>query len=153
MAKLTSNVPCTVCSVATSKYKCSTCLIPYCSLACYKSHKAAPAQPCERPPAPPVVPEATGKPAGSGVGAGKTDDGIPEEFRLGKEQLDALERSAGIKRMVLEKPQLHALLKEIDESEHPMRLIDAAMDNNPAFLSFAVSALSVVGDKIVLNKT
>ncbi|KAL9228304.1 hypothetical protein vseg_003898 [Gypsophila vaccaria] len=33
---------CMVCSEAKSKYKCPTCVIPYCSLACYKKHKETP---------------------------------------------------------------------------------------------------------------
>ncbi|RPB28097.1 hypothetical protein L211DRAFT_834102 [Terfezia boudieri ATCC MYA-4762] len=30
---------CQLCNVAESRYKCPTCLMPYCSLACYKPHK------------------------------------------------------------------------------------------------------------------
>ncbi|TGZ85003.1 hypothetical protein EX30DRAFT_14231 [Ascodesmis nigricans] len=30
---------CDLCHSAIAKYKCPTCLIPYCSLACYKPHK------------------------------------------------------------------------------------------------------------------
>ncbi|KAJ4472002.1 hypothetical protein J3R30DRAFT_3298915 [Lentinula aciculospora] len=30
---------CLVCHEAKSKYSCSTCLLPYCSVACYKKHK------------------------------------------------------------------------------------------------------------------
>ncbi|KAK9726503.1 hypothetical protein RND81_05G220200 [Saponaria officinalis] len=33
---------CMVCIEAKSKYKCPTCVIPYCSLACYKKHKETP---------------------------------------------------------------------------------------------------------------
>ncbi|XP_058105425.1 uncharacterized protein LOC131248919 isoform X2 [Magnolia sinica] len=31
---------CEVCKEAQSKYKCPSCLIPYCSLPCFKKHKA-----------------------------------------------------------------------------------------------------------------
>ena len=31
--------PCVVCARAASAYKCPTCRAPYCSVACYKSHK------------------------------------------------------------------------------------------------------------------
>ncbi|KAL4377584.1 hypothetical protein GQ457_02G016820 [Hibiscus cannabinus] len=31
---------CQVCNQAQSKYKCPSCLVPYCSLACFKTHKA-----------------------------------------------------------------------------------------------------------------
>ncbi|CAO2824524.1 unnamed protein product [Amaranthus hypochondriacus] len=33
---------CKVCNEAKSKYKCPACLIPYCSLVCYKKHKETP---------------------------------------------------------------------------------------------------------------
>ncbi|XP_057540027.1 uncharacterized protein LOC130818020 isoform X3 [Amaranthus tricolor] len=33
---------CKVCNEAKSKYKCPTCLMPYCSLVCYKKHKETP---------------------------------------------------------------------------------------------------------------
>ncbi|XXG68231.1 hypothetical protein AAC387_Pa06g1367 [Persea americana] len=33
---------CEVCKDAQSKYKCPSCLIPYCSLACFKKHKEIP---------------------------------------------------------------------------------------------------------------
>nr|XP_037868219.1 zinc finger HIT domain-containing protein 3 isoform X2 [Bombyx mori] len=32
------------------KYKCPTCMVPYCSVACYKLHKQ---NPCIKPPSPP----------------------------------------------------------------------------------------------------
>ncbi|WOG98591.1 hypothetical protein DCAR_0417935 [Daucus carota subsp. sativus] len=33
---------CKVCEEADSKYKCPACLIPYCSLGCFKKHKEIP---------------------------------------------------------------------------------------------------------------
>ncbi|KMT05602.1 hypothetical protein BVRB_7g167430 [Beta vulgaris subsp. vulgaris] len=33
---------CKVCNEAKSKYKCPACLIPYCSLGCFKKHKETP---------------------------------------------------------------------------------------------------------------
>lgn len=33
---------CNVCEEAYSKYKCPACLIPYCSLGCFKKHKEVP---------------------------------------------------------------------------------------------------------------
>ncbi|KAF8475843.1 hypothetical protein BDZ91DRAFT_195801 [Kalaharituber pfeilii] len=35
---------CKLCNTAEARYKCPTCLIPYCSLACYKPHKASHAE-------------------------------------------------------------------------------------------------------------
>ncbi|CAL5427271.1 unnamed protein product [Camellia sinensis] len=37
---------CQVCEEAQSKYKCPTCLIPYCSVVCFKKHKEVP---CVKP--------------------------------------------------------------------------------------------------------
>ncbi|KAI7735661.1 hypothetical protein M8C21_005208 [Ambrosia artemisiifolia] len=37
---------CKVCEEAESKYKCPVCLIPYCSLVCFKKHKEIP---CVKP--------------------------------------------------------------------------------------------------------
>ncbi|CAH9050947.1 unnamed protein product [Cuscuta epithymum] len=37
---------CGVCHESQSKYKCPNCVIPYCSLSCFKKHKEIP---CEKP--------------------------------------------------------------------------------------------------------
>ncbi|XP_052185510.1 uncharacterized protein LOC127797058 [Diospyros lotus] len=37
---------CQVCNESQSKYKCPTCLVPYCSLPCFKKHKEIP---CVKP--------------------------------------------------------------------------------------------------------
>nr|XP_027093782.1 uncharacterized zinc-finger protein C4F10.19c isoform X2 [Coffea arabica] len=37
---------CQVCDDAQSKYKCPRCLVPYCSLVCFKKHKEIP---CSKP--------------------------------------------------------------------------------------------------------
>ncbi|XP_022771399.1 zinc finger HIT domain-containing protein 3 isoform X2 [Durio zibethinus] len=37
---------CQVCNQSQSKYKCPSCLVPYCSLACFKRHKETP---CVKP--------------------------------------------------------------------------------------------------------
>ncbi len=44
---------CAVCiSASSGKYKCPTCRAPYCSVACFKQHKASPCAPPPPPPAP-----------------------------------------------------------------------------------------------------
>ncbi|CAI7787170.1 unnamed protein product [Closterium sp. NIES-54] len=40
---------CVVCQSQTAKYKCPTCLSPYCSVACCRKHKETPCQPREQP--------------------------------------------------------------------------------------------------------
>ncbi|XP_038684658.1 uncharacterized protein LOC119984667 isoform X2 [Tripterygium wilfordii] len=37
---------CLVCNEAQSRYKCPSCLVPYCSLVCFKKHKETP---CSKP--------------------------------------------------------------------------------------------------------
>ncbi|XP_021907346.1 zinc finger HIT domain-containing protein 3 [Carica papaya] len=37
---------CQICTQTASKYKCPSCLAPYCSLACFKKHKETP---CAKP--------------------------------------------------------------------------------------------------------
>ncbi|XP_018025210.1 zinc finger HIT domain-containing protein 3 [Hyalella azteca] len=37
---MTENFICQICESCTPKYKCPSCLIRYCSVACYKSHKS-----------------------------------------------------------------------------------------------------------------
>ncbi|KAJ0512469.1 putative Zinc finger HIT domain-containing protein [Helianthus annuus] len=41
-----SKKECKVCEKAESRYKCPMCLIPYCSLVCFKKHKEIP---CVKP--------------------------------------------------------------------------------------------------------
>ncbi|XP_057540026.1 uncharacterized protein LOC130818020 isoform X2 [Amaranthus tricolor] len=52
---------CKVCNEAKSKYKCPTCLMPYCSLVCYKKHKetshTAPVSGDKKPTPPQVLAE------------------------------------------------------------------------------------------------
>ena len=42
-ARMPSAAPCVACAAETASYKCPTCRSPYCSVACYKSHRGAPA--------------------------------------------------------------------------------------------------------------
>ncbi|KAF8420039.1 hypothetical protein EV426DRAFT_700667 [Tirmania nivea] len=48
---------CQLCNVTESRYKCPTCFIPYCSLACYKPHKTV--HEAKPPPAPSEPPTST----------------------------------------------------------------------------------------------
>ncbi|KAL4605995.1 uncharacterized protein LOC142610861 [Castanea sativa] len=49
---------CEVCNEALSKYKCPSCLVPYCSLPCFKKHKEIPcAKPVSSEEKPTPVPE------------------------------------------------------------------------------------------------
>ncbi|KAG4188878.1 hypothetical protein ERO13_A08G193200v2 [Gossypium hirsutum] len=58
---------CQVCNQTQSKYKCPSCLIPYCSLACFKTHKETPCEKSES------VKEKSGTPS---VNLGSNDNAI-----------------------------------------------------------------------------
>ncbi|EDR11578.1 uncharacterized protein LACBIDRAFT_313928 [Laccaria bicolor S238N-H82] len=42
-------VQCKICNVEESKYTCSQCMAPYCSVPCYKKHKGSACQSCDPP--------------------------------------------------------------------------------------------------------
>ncbi|PSN61217.1 hypothetical protein BS50DRAFT_461228, partial [Corynespora cassiicola Philippines] len=56
-----AEVLCGVCNTEPKKYKCPTCSLPYCSIACFKEHKPIHANDEPRPstsaPAPPEIPQ------------------------------------------------------------------------------------------------
>ncbi|KAF9698455.1 hypothetical protein EKO04_003370 [Ascochyta lentis] len=54
-----SEVFCGVCNSEPKKYKCPTCALPYCSLACFKEHKVthADSAPTRTAPAEPEIPQ------------------------------------------------------------------------------------------------
>ncbi|XP_057964955.1 uncharacterized protein LOC131155674 isoform X2 [Malania oleifera] len=74
---------CQVCNEALSKYKCPSCLVPYCSLACFKKHKEIP---CVKP--------------------------VPSEEKAGVDPLLSVERPYFVNEPseVLEKSQLESIV-------------------------------------------
>ncbi|KAJ3166400.1 hypothetical protein HDU88_003268 [Geranomyces variabilis] len=122
---------CLVCQVAPSKYKCSTCRLPYCSLACYKVHKAVP---CSAPV--PTEPEPKSKPP-------RNNNEEDDTSRLSEEQLAKLANSKELKSMVAD-PHLKRLLEAIDSSPDPERAYDDAMAREPAFQDFVGRTLETV---------
>ncbi|KAL4325802.1 hypothetical protein GQ457_11G003500 [Hibiscus cannabinus] len=64
---------CQVCNQAQSKYKCPSCLVPYCSLACFKTHKETPC----------VKPESTQeKPGTPSLNSGSVNDVVTTSVKL-----------------------------------------------------------------------
>lgn len=119
---------CSVCQKAVSKYKCPTCLIPYCSLDCCKIHKSTPCSPAT----PAIAEDRT--PSGERVF--QTPDTVPVESlkKLGEsEELKALLRN----------PHLREFLRKIDSADNPARLMRKAM-REPLLVEFVDECLRII---------
>ncbi|CAM0137004.1 hypothetical protein VKS41_008155 [Umbelopsis sp. WA50703] len=119
---------CQVCEANVSKYKCPTCTIPYCSLACYKKHKETP---CQKPtetenaessaPAQEKASKAKNQPTG--------DD---DDQQLTVEQLQSLGQSEALREYLLY-PQIRKLIRAIDSADNPAKALDEARQNDQVF--------------------
>ncbi|CAK1580395.1 unnamed protein product [Parnassius mnemosyne] len=117
-----------------SKYKCPTCLQPYCSVACYKCHKE---NPCSAPtPTEPPV---------NYTEENKIEYEYPTEDTVPIEKLKLLEQSSELKKCI-ENPHLREMLEILDKSSHPDALIREYMIE-PIFTEFADACLNVVQPK------
>ncbi|KAI8349766.1 hypothetical protein B0O80DRAFT_501100 [Mortierella sp. GBAus27b] len=128
---------CGICDANPPKYKCPTCTLPYCSLACYKKHKETP---CEKPvpiPEPDTIPVPPVKPI---------PDFLVEEpvTLLNEEQLERIAQSPRIKEM-LQNEGLRRLIKMIDSSENPEYLLDRARKENRGFMELSEEILAITG--------
>ncbi|XP_017038872.1 zinc finger HIT domain-containing protein 3 [Drosophila ficusphila] len=125
---------CVICEENPRKYKCSKCSAPYCSVACYKTHKDSPK--C-------VIKESVGKTVENAFQEEPTlhvpfttDDTVPAE------KLHQLENSQDL-RNLLHNPHLRSLLQQIDVAINAQSAMMAAMQE-PLFLEFANACLQVV---------
>jgi len=112
-----------------SKYKCPKCRIPYCSVACWKTHKA---EDCVRlaQPQPEVSKEQTNL------------YNFPTEDTVPLEKLQLLEHNQELKNILCNK-HLRALLLAIDQSSNPSDAMQQAM-LEPIFVEFADECLKVI---------
>ncbi|EOA15639.1 hypothetical protein CARUB_v10005894mg [Capsella rubella] len=156
---------CEICKKVVSKYKCPSCLVPYCSLACFKIHKETPcAKPSsteEKPASPakeevpverPVhveeandVVEKTENKASAASPAKEIPVARPihveeEKYVLEKTQLEAIASSSEI-REALKDEALQKLICNIDSSSNPVQELDEAMGLE-AFREFTDKILS-----------
>ncbi|XP_010451144.2 PREDICTED: zinc finger HIT domain-containing protein 3 [Camelina sativa] len=157
---------CEICKKVVSKYKCPSCILPYCSLACFKIHKETPcAKPSsteDNPASPPKevpeerpvhVEEATNdvveKTQHKAIAASPAKE-VPvarplhveeEKFVLEKAQLEAIASSSEI-RDALKDEALQKLIYNIDSSSNPLQELDQAM---------GVEAFREFTDKILSN--
>ncbi|KAJ4728386.1 Zinc finger HIT domain-containing protein 3 [Melia azedarach] len=121
---------CQVCNEAQSKYKCPSCLSPYCSLVCFRKHKETPCakpEPAEEKSSVPELP--VERPL-------SVDE--PSEV-LQKEQLESIASSSEICD-ALKDERLQKLIFGIDSSPDALNELDKAM---------GVEAFHIFTDKIL----
>nr|VDD48637.1 unnamed protein product [Brassica oleracea] len=161
---------CEICEKVVSKYKCPSCLVPYCSLVCFKKHKGKlffnshlKKTPCAKPSAAEEKPAASPAKEVSVVetkdvvvktehkpGASSAAKEVPvarpitveeEKYVVEKTQLEAIASSSEIKE-ALKDEALQKLISTIDSSSNPLQELDEAM---------GVEAFRVLTEKILSN--
>ncbi|XP_042046675.1 zinc finger HIT domain-containing protein 3-like isoform X1 [Salvia splendens] len=149
---------CQVCDDAESKYKCPTCLITYCSVACFKKHKEVPCQKTESVKEEKVSdPSSTtnnNKPTPSSTindnqppPNSTTNDSQPPYVDepsevLQESQLQSVASSNEIRDLV-KNEKLQKLIHSIDCSADPESELDKAMEEE-SFSQFAEKILSTI---------
>ncbi|XP_020873902.1 zinc finger HIT domain-containing protein 3 isoform X6 [Arabidopsis lyrata subsp. lyrata] len=155
---------CDICKKLVSKYKCPSCLVPYCSLGCFKIHKETP---CAKPsgpsstvdkPASPAKEVSVERPEEANDVVEKTQHKasaespakeIPvarpihveeEKYVLEKTHFEAIASSSEI-REALKDEALQKLIYRIDSSSNPLQELDGAMGIE-AFREFTDKILS-----------
>ncbi|ERN15786.1 zinc finger HIT domain-containing protein 3 isoform X2 [Amborella trichopoda] len=116
---------CGVCVEAQSKYKCPTCFMPYCSLACFKNHREVP---CTKPDLPEQKPETHLLSARSI----RVDE---ESWVLQKDQFESIASSYEI-RNTLKNDELCRIISNINSSTNAEDELDKAL-RDPAFREFS----------------
>uniref|UniRef100_A0A7N0TP89 HIT-type domain-containing protein n=2 Tax=Kalanchoe fedtschenkoi TaxID=63787 RepID=A0A7N0TP89_KALFE len=165
---------CQVCNNAPSKYKCPSCIIPYCSLSCYKKHKETP---CSKPMIPMASLEKNDLPANKEAASAEQEsfEEKPNEVAslvnpaisveklspaphaqrpfyvdgpgevLQQTQLQAIAASADI-RDALENEEIQNLILNIDSSQNAELELDKAMKSE-VFQNFTDKILSSLNTK------
>ncbi|XP_017839848.1 zinc finger HIT domain-containing protein 3 [Drosophila busckii] len=127
---------CVNCAVKTNKYKCSKCLLPYCSVNCYKTHKESPE--CART----LAKEQPGQLDKAVAEEPTIYPPFSTEDTLTPAQLEQLGNN-GTLRDLLCNPHLRSLLQQIDVSHNAQLAMTAAMQE-PLFIEFANACLQEV---------
>ncbi|KAL6564559.1 hypothetical protein OROMI_016009 [Orobanche minor] len=126
---------CEVCEKALSKYKCPICLIPYCSLVCFKKHKEIP---CAKPESFKEEKDYADPPTNDGKPC-YVDD--PSEV-LQESHLQSVASSNEI-RNSLKDEKLQKLIYNIESSADPDDEFDKAMEDE-SFRLFTEKILSTI---------
>lgn len=122
---------CEVCQEAQSKYKCPTCLAPYCSLGCFKKHKE---NPCKK-----SLPEEELTILKRPERSLQVDE---PSWVVNKEQFQSIAESSEI-RDALKDGELRKLIQKIDSSEDPENELTKAMESD-AFSEFTGKILAIL---------
>nr|CAG4642212.1 EOG090X0JQ4 [Eurycercus lamellatus] len=122
---------CQMCDVDPFKYKCPTCYIKYCSVACFKLHREAP---CVKPEQPQPCDDLLGSPHKYKFA---TDDTVPIE------KLQELGTESKEVKACLSNPHVRGLLTSLVHSQNPDTSIKEAMQE-PIFLELAHACLKIV---------
>ncbi|XP_004608921.2 zinc finger HIT domain-containing protein 3 [Sorex araneus] len=150
MASLrSSGAVCVVC-LEKPKYRCPSCRLPYCSVACFGKHKekcspkASLAERNTRSAVPAIMTKSVGSEDDD-----DDDDAIAdflnsdeEEDRVSLQNLNKLGESADLKNL-LQNPHLRQLLVSLDQADDKAKLMRACMQE-PLFVEFADCCLRVV---------
>eukprot|EP00743_Colponemidia_sp_Colp-15_P016474 GILK01020118.1.p1 GENE.GILK01020118.1~~GILK01020118.1.p1 ORF type:complete len:132 (+),score=10.05 GILK01020118.1:38-433(+) len=123
---------CQLCNNAPHKYKCPTCGIRYCSVACFKVHKETP---CAK-----TSEETSRKPEVVPVVQDEEDD-----CRVSDHQFQALVGSASIKQAV-KSSDLQAILQGIDGAVDREKALENAL-SDPRFADFVDDVLTTIGER------
>ena len=126
---------CGVCELEEKKYCCPRCSILYCSLPCFKQHKAGPDCNAEEEEKVDFKVDVEAEPAGYQF---TTVDTVPIE------KLQLLEKSEKL-RQLLANPHLKTFLAKLDGSEDKGRLMRKAM-REPLFVEFVDCCLETIGE-------
>ncbi|XP_019051817.1 PREDICTED: zinc finger HIT domain-containing protein 3 isoform X2 [Nelumbo nucifera] len=140
---------CEVCKEAQSKYKCPSCLTPYCSLACFKKHKEIPcskavtSEASEAKPGPILYPKRSYQVDDPSQVLQKVQlEAIVLSFsdihRWFKEKVDSTEI-----RDALKNEELQKLIYQIDCSTDAENELDKAMERED-FRKFTDKILSII---------
>ncbi|KAI9256613.1 hypothetical protein BDA99DRAFT_143183 [Phascolomyces articulosus] len=137
-------VLCGICSDQESKYKCPTCKIPYCSIACFKNHKLEPCQPVTE-----TNESSSSILASSSESAERkqlpTDTADEDDTsRLTINQLTSLAHSSEVTKY-LQDPQIRDWVTRIDRSNEPEKEIDIARAADPKLEEFIQLLLKTTG--------
>ncbi|XP_058830855.1 zinc finger HIT domain-containing protein 3 [Topomyia yanbarensis] len=124
-------IKCAICDEGDKKYKCKTCEVPYCSVACYKKHQETPCSGIT-----PLEPQ-------------RKQDRQPQRTLLyttidtvDADKMELLRHSNQLKNL-LYNPHLRRLLEEIDSAPSARKAIRLGM-MEPLFVEFADECLKVI---------
>jgi len=131
---------CAVCEEREQKYRCPTCKIFYCSVACFKLHKESSS--CEKKPIATLNDEPDSNPQ-SLIYVDPEDD---EESVVPEEALERLGESEELKAL-LRNPHLRGYLRHIDTTHNPRGFMKIAMQE-PLFVEFADACMKVIHPEV-----